>query len=186
MNHVDNQLEELRVLYGIDSKPLRKYADMILRHYHTALGSNLVNNIPGNVDEDRKRAVYFMQYKNHDNKEMLKWSLVYLSNIGELDSMVNQAIADVTNEFQEEREIFIDIYTRYYGMRQNLTEERLKEVTQYGKTQAYRIKNEALEAFGLFFDKHVLAGLAEKLGMSGTDCDQNNEYFVDCEGEATY
>lgn len=179
MNHADEKIEELCVYHGIiDTNHLRKYADLVLRHYRMVFGNRSMNESKDQRERNTRKAVSCLQFENHDDRKKVKWSLVYLSGIGELDSMIDAAIENVACEFHEEKEIFTDIYTRYYGDRQNLSEGRLLEVTQYGRTQSYRIKNEALEAFGLCFGQEIMADMAEKMGLI-----QKNYQFQESDGD---
>ena len=103
--------------------------------------------------DQRMIALQYLQYDRHD-LGMVERSASYLAMTNDLKSMVRDTVYKVQDVFGMAADRYMAIYEKFFGfMGDELHRDLLND---YSEAALYRIRSEALIAFGIVFDEIIL------------------------------
>lgn len=157
-------LKQLCTVYEIDQKEMKKYASIIWKCNDAVRPFRKNGMDVGAAEDQRAIALQYLQFGCHD-LSMVERSASFLAMIDELRLMVKETVNDVQDIFGEASGRYLAVYEKFFGfMGEQLHREQLND---YSEAQLYRIRSEALVAFGIVFDKLVVPAAA---GRTTADC----------------
>ena len=151
MDYIDANkyyLKQICVVNKVDQKEMKKYAGIIwkcndaVKPFHR-----------GAYRDQRMIALQYLQYDRHD-LGMVERSASYLAMTNDLKSMVRDTVYKVQDVFGMAADRYMAIYEKFFGfMGDELHRDLLND---YSEAALYRIRSEALIAFGIVFDEIIL------------------------------
>lgn len=156
MDYIDANkyyLKQICVINNVDQKEMKKYAGIIwkcndaLKPYHRC-------KIKVSACQDQRMiALQYLQYDHHD-LGMVERSASYLAMTNDLKPMVRDTVYKVQNVFGAASDRYMAVYEKFFGfMGDELHRDMLND---YSEAALYRIRSEALVAFGIVFDEIIL------------------------------
>jgi hypothetical protein len=163
-------LKQICEVNKVDKKEMRKYAKIIWK-CNNAVKPFHRNGIEVEAYQNEKlMALQYMRYDNHD-LNMLERASAYLAMTNNLRSMVRETVHQVQGVFGEASDRYLAIYERFFGfMGDNELHRDL--LNDYSESALYRIRSEALIAFGIVFDEMVLPLV---ITSCNTDCEKTGK-----------
>ncbi|MGO5336584.1 hypothetical protein ACTQZS_07180 [Bilifractor sp. LCP19S3_H10] len=156
MDYIDANkyyLKQICVVNKVDQKEMKKYAGIIWK-CNDAVKPFHRGSIEVNAYRDQRMiALQYLQYDRHD-LGMVERSASYLAMTNDLKSMVRDTVYKVQDVFGMAADRYMAIYEKFFGfMGDELHRDLLND---YSEAALYRIRSEALIAFGIVFDEIIL------------------------------
>ena len=156
MDYIDANkyyLKQICVVNKVDQKEMKKYAGIIWK-CNDAVKPFHRGSIEVSAYRDKRMiALQYLQYDRHD-LGMVERSASYLAMTNDLKSMVRDTVYKVQDVFGMAADRYMAIYEKFFGfMGDELHRDLLND---YSEAALYRIRSEALIAFGIVFDEIIL------------------------------
>ena len=156
MDYIDANkyyLTQICVVNKVDQKEMKKYAGIIWKCNDAVKPFHRGSIEVSAYRDQRMIALQYLQYDRHD-LGMVERSASYLAMTNDLKSMVRDTVYKVQDVFGMAADRYMAIYEKFFGfMGDELHRDLLND---YSEAALYRIRSEALIAFGIVFDEIIL------------------------------
>ena len=156
MDYIDANkyyLKQICVVNKVDQKEMKKYAGIIWKCNDAVKPFHRGSIEVSAYRDQRMIALQYLQYDRHD-LGMVERSASYLAMTNDLKSMVRDTVYKVQDVFGMAADRYMAIYEKFFGfMGDKLHRDLLND---YSEAALYRIRSEALIAFGIVFDEIIL------------------------------
>lgn len=156
MDYIDANkyyLKQICVVNKVDHKEMKKYAGIIWKCNDAVKPFHRGSIEVSAYRDQRMIALQYLQYDRHD-LGMVERSASYLAMTNDLKSMVRDTVYKVQDVFGMAADRYMAIYEKFFGfMGDELHRDLLND---YSEAALYRIRSEALIAFGIVFDEIIL------------------------------
>lgn len=156
MDYIDANkyyLKQICVVNKVDQKEMKKYAGIIWKCNDAVKPFHRGSIEVSAYRDQRMIALQYLQYDRHD-LGMVERSASYLAMTNDLKSMVRDTVYKVQDVFGMAADRYMAIYEKFFGfMGDELHRDLLND---YSEAALYRIRSEALIAFGIVFDEIIL------------------------------
>ena len=156
MDYIDANkyyLKQICLVNKVDQKEMKKYAGIIWKCNDAVKPFHRGSIEVSAYRDQRMIALQYLQYDRHD-LGMVERSASYLAMTNDLKSMVRDTVYKVQDVFGMAADRYMAIYEKFFGfMGDELHRDLLND---YSEAALYRIRSEALIAFGIVFDEIIL------------------------------
>ena len=156
MDYIDANkyyLKQICVVNKVDQKEMKKYAGIIWKCNDAVKPFHRGSIEVSAYRDQRMIALQYLQYDRHD-LGMVERSASYLAMTNDLKSMVRDTVYKVQDVFGMAADRYMAIYEKFFGF---MVDELHRDLlNDYSEAALYRIRSEALIAFGIVFDEIIL------------------------------
>ncbi|MCI6638282.1 MAG: hypothetical protein SOT60_07795 [Bilifractor sp.] len=156
MDYIDANkyyLKQICVVNKVDQKEMKKYAGIIWKCNDAVKPFHRGSIEVSAYRDQRMIALQYLQYDRHD-LGMVERSASYLAMTNDLKSMVRDTVYKVQDVFGMAADRYMAIYEKFFGFMGDEFHRDL--LNDYSEAALYRIRSEALIAFGIVFDEIIL------------------------------